>query len=373
MVVSSIVFHATLVCSVVFFVVSVNLAAKCPCSDVSLCKPLTTAPRKEVFIFRTGGSTWKHYDWSKITTVASFGEYDPQLMCTAHAHGARLVQAGGFPVSNLTNKDDWDKWINSQLSLVKNRFMDGINIDTEDVLIDPKSRNLLTELVNKTTHVFHEHIPGSQVTFDIAWTQKCYDQGFRCYDYKGLADVTDFLFVMDYDEMGGIKETCVADANSPINKTISGMEDYIKSGISPDKLVLGVPWYGYDYPCQNLTKNTCVIEHKPFWPVCDENVGTEKNYAVIMKLLANNATSGRLWNDEKKSPFFNYKDISTNSVHQIWYDDPESLKYKYDYVLNRKLRGVGSWHGDSLDYSNDPSAIQQTKAMWDALPALHNV
>lgn len=32
-----------------------------------------------------------------------------------------------------------------------------------------------------------------------------------------------------------------------------GYDDYIKTGINPKKLVMGIPWYGYDYTCQNLS------------------------------------------------------------------------------------------------------------------------
>ncbi len=36
----------------------------------------------------------------------------------------------------------------------------------------------------------------------------------------------------------------------------------------------------------------------------------------------------------------------------MWYDDPESLDYKMKYAKEKKLRGVGMWHVDCLDYSN---------------------
>ncbi|KAK5613482.1 hypothetical protein CRENBAI_021268 [Crenichthys baileyi] len=41
----------------------------------------------------------------------------------------------------------------------------------------------LTALVNETTEAFHREIPGSQVSFDVAWSPKCIDKrcsrGFR--------------------------------------------------------------------------------------------------------------------------------------------------------------------------------------------------
>ena len=48
----------------------------------------------QVFVFDVGHKTWKYYDWSQITTVVLFSNYDPELMCHAHAKGARVVLKG---------------------------------------------------------------------------------------------------------------------------------------------------------------------------------------------------------------------------------------------------------------------------------------
>lgn len=45
-------------------------------------------------MFDVGQKTWKSYDWSQITTVATFGKYDSELMCYAHSKGARVVLKG---------------------------------------------------------------------------------------------------------------------------------------------------------------------------------------------------------------------------------------------------------------------------------------
>ena len=48
----------------------------------------------QVFVFHVGGKTWKFYDWSRITTVVLFNNYDSELMCYAHSKGARVVLKG---------------------------------------------------------------------------------------------------------------------------------------------------------------------------------------------------------------------------------------------------------------------------------------
>ena len=72
-----------------------------------------------------------------------------------------------------------------------------------------------------------------------------------------------------------------------------------------------------------------------------------------------------MWNTTFKTPLFNYK-ASDVHIHQVWYDDPESLGIKYYNAAKAKLGGVAMWNIDSVDY-NDPSQSENTKAMWAAL------
>eukprot|EP00470_Lotharella_oceanica_P011542 CAMPEP_0170189182 /NCGR_PEP_ID=MMETSP0040_2-20121228/46217_1 /TAXON_ID=641309 /ORGANISM="Lotharella oceanica, Strain CCMP622" /LENGTH=75 /DNA_ID=CAMNT_0010436671 /DNA_START=71 /DNA_END=298 /DNA_ORIENTATION=+ len=66
------------------------------------------------------------------------------------------------------------------------------------------------------------------------------------------------------------------------------------------------------------------------------------------------------------SPFFNYK--GADGTRQIWYDDVQSLRMKYEMASSLELRGVGFWNLDTLDYSGeDPVGIADTNYMWDAV------
>lgn len=59
-----------------------------------------------------------------------------------------------------------------------------------------------------------------QVTVDVAWSPDCID--LRCYDNVGLAEASDFLFVMAYDEQSQIFGDCTARANSDYYMTEKG-------------------------------------------------------------------------------------------------------------------------------------------------------
>ncbi|KAK3561460.1 hypothetical protein QTP86_002812 [Hemibagrus guttatus] len=174
-----------------------------------------------VFVFDVGGKAWKFYDWSHVTTIAAFGKYDAELMCYAHSKGARLVLKGDVPLSDIVDATKRTAWITEKVNLAKSQFMDGINLDIEQAVEEfSPEYYALTALVKETTETFHSEIPGSQVSFDVAWSPKCIDK--RCYDYKAIADSCDLLFVMSYDEQSQIWGDCIAKANAPLNQTLTG-------------------------------------------------------------------------------------------------------------------------------------------------------
>ncbi|XP_054836059.1 di-N-acetylchitobiase [Eublepharis macularius] len=342
------------------------ISGACPCEDPSLCNPIAGTRDFEVFVFQVSGKSWKFYDWSQITTVAIFGKYDPELMCYAHSRGARVVLKGDVSVKEIVDPAFRTAWINQKVDLAKKQYMDGINIDIEQVVAKSSAEYYaLTALVQETTEAFHKAIPGSQVTFDVAWSPKCIDR--RCYNYTGIADSCDFVFVMSYDEQSQVWTDCIARANAPYNQTLTGYDDYIHMGINPKKLVMGVPWYGYDYSCLSLSKaHVCSIEEVSFRGApCSDAAGRQVPYRIIMN-LANSSITGILWNEEQKAPYFEYRDPH-GTIHQVWYDNPRSISLKAAYVKEHGLRGIGMWNGDCLNYSGGSVARQQTKAMWEAL------
>ncbi|XP_069837632.1 di-N-acetylchitobiase-like isoform X2 [Dendropsophus ebraccatus] len=286
-------------------------------------------------------------------------------MCFAHSKGARFVLKGYVPVKYIVDPHNRTAWIAEKVKLAKDQYMDGINLDIEQRVSNGSAEYYaLTALVEETTEAFHREIPGSQVTFDVVWIPNV---AHEFYNYTAIADLCDFLFVMSYDEPPENRTAHIAAANAAFNQTIAGYEQFIHIGVYPKKLVMGVPWYGYDHICHNLTEdNQCKLGKSSFQGAKGVNLeGTQVPYRTMMKQV-NNSMTGRLWDDIQKAPFYNYKDTKGN-IHQVWYDDPQSISLKVAYVKKLGLRGIGMWNGDLLDYSNDPIARQQTAAMWKAL------
>ncbi|XP_069497820.1 di-N-acetylchitobiase-like isoform X2 [Ambystoma mexicanum] len=280
-------------------------------------------------------------------------------MCYAHSKRARVVLAGNVELRYIIDPNNRTAWINQQVDQAKKMHLDGINLDIEEgVLMFSPAYYALTALVQETAKTFHKEIQGSQVSFDGTWSPTA--DLTRCYNYSAIAKACDFLFVMSYDMRYIIG---LAGANSPYEQALAGYEAYIKLGINPEKLLMGVPWYGYDYICRNLHEpRVCTLKHtRPY----KSKVGDQVCYCTLMKQV-NGSLTGRLWDDKDKSPYFDYKDAA-GYFHQVWYDDPQSISLKAAYVKERGLGGIGMWHANCLDYSDDPVAIQQTKDMWKAL------
>ena len=339
----------------------------CPCSDPDLCKPLNIGPRKEIIGFVTAKDNWRMYNYTYLTTLAIFTELDPQLVCHAHQNNVRVVLAANFDLSKLDDFDYRDQWISTTLDSVKSSFVDGINIDVEDPIssIGSKTDQLFMIFLDEIATAFHREIPGSSVSADVAWSPHCIDG--RCYDHLSMANYMDFLVVMSYDERSQIRHgPCIASANSALPQTSSGIREFFQLGIHPWKLVLGQPWYGYDYTCISLDDNgTCNIQEVPFRGVnCSDAAGMQVQYYDILKLMKTR-DAGRQWDDTLKAPYFTYMD-DNEIYHQVWYDDPESLEYKYSYAHLMGMRGLAFWNIDQLDYTDaNSNAINQP--MWSAI------
>ncbi|XP_061489490.1 di-N-acetylchitobiase-like isoform X3 [Rhineura floridana] len=234
-------------------------------------------------------------------------------MCYAHSKGSRIVLKGDVSVKKMVDSAARADWIKEKVDLAKMQYMDGINIDIEQQVKKSSAEYYaLTDLVKEMTEAFHKEIPGSQVTFDLAWCPDCIDK--RIYDYTGIVDSCDFVFVMSYDEQSRMWPHCIVGANAPYNQTLAGYDNYIRKGINPKKLVMGVPWYGYDYTCQGLSKDhVCSFAKIPFQGApCSDAAGHQVPYKIIMN-QTNHSLSGILWDEEQKAPYLEYKAIPSAS------------------------------------------------------------
>ncbi|XP_038649582.1 di-N-acetylchitobiase-like isoform X2 [Scyliorhinus canicula] len=302
----------------------------CPCTSPDMCIPLPADHQfqVEVIVFDHGGTDYQHYDWSKITVVVLDDRFSKEILCTAHANNVRILMKGTSIPQSLVSKHNRQIWINRNLGFVKTLHMDGIFLELRDIIKHGTTdKESLTHLINETTKAFHHAIAGSQSQM---WNE------------------------------------CFAKANAPYGHTYSGLSAYINLGIDSRKLVMGVPWYGYDYPCKHFIEpGRCKLEPVPVQGApCSSEVAKQIPYKEVMEQLPKSLT-GRYWDDNYKSPYYVYK--ANNIYHEVWYDDPESISLKSTIMKKLKLGGIGVWFGAGLNYSFSPKAAMQTEDMWNAL------
>ena len=280
--------------------------------------PPITPPLQEVLGFVLSQDNWPFYNWSVITTIAMFTSWNNALMCHAHSKGVRVVINAEFPIQNLSNADQRAVWVQKTLETVQENFADGINVDIESPTQNGTDQSaLLTLLMSELFTAFKKVSLDYQVTFDVAWSPRCIDD--RCYQFDQLAKFTDFLVIMAYDERSQIFGPCIASANSALVTTTMGVQQYLDLGIDADRLVLGLPWYGYNYPCVNVSddRRICDIPIVPFRGVnCSDAAGSEVGYSNIEDLVREHTLSVK-WDEALESPFFTYLNPVDKQFHQV--------------------------------------------------------
>ncbi|CAN8010638.1 unnamed protein product [Ixodes pacificus] len=357
----------------------------CPCGNRTLCDIVNSTELQEViaFVRECNKTVWSQFDWTRLTSIVLVNFNDAQLYCYAHERQVAVIYSVSFPASLLANSTDQTHWIKKQLTYAESNFLDGINIDF-DAPVDKGSAEsrALEQLVNDTAVAFHTLLPGSRVTFNAPWSPNGVDGCF--YNYSAIANASDLLLVKAYDQQkGSFERPCAARPNADFFKVSKGIREYLDLGIKSHRLVLTVPWFGYDYSCLHMTvKNSCLIEEgRPRGSICSGSVATRRSYAELVLMIDANATlGGVLWNNATLTPYFNYNRCwgtvegttvpppgeDVTQLHQVQFDNPKSLTFKISLAVGLNLRGIAVWSANDLGYENP---LNETVAeMWGALP-----
>lgn len=152
-----------------------------------------------------------------------------------------------------------------------------------------------------------------------------------------VADIVDHIFLMGYD-LHGPWDTS-ADFNAPLH-TPSGaspqgkssiadsVQAYLDKGIPAEKLVLGMPLYGYAYQGVSSQNNGLYSTYTSAKSV---------SYRTLKKNYLSNAAYRQYRHQEAQVPYL------YGSRTFISYDDAESLAAKAALARSRDLGGIGFW------------------------------
>lgn len=271
----------------------------------------------------------------------------------AHAHGVKVLLTvtlfGSTSIRTfLQNAAARGTLVDNLLAQVSGAGADGVVVDFETPAGSEKT--LYAAFIGELAAAFHAQLPGSHVcvcTPSVNW-----GDGIPLRD---LAERADSLFIMGYDYYySGGNPGPVAPLSHPSGSpwaTWAGIEQTLQDYLYGDvgvgdayrgKLILGVPYYGIDWP----TTGTGV-------PTSSAGTGTARVYTTA---ATSAAAHGRVWDAWSATPYYGYFDAS--QPRQCWYDDAESLGLKYDRVNALGLGGAGMW---ALNYDGARAEL------WDSI------
>lgn len=194
---------------------------------------------------------------------------------------------------------------------------------------------------------------------------------YRCFDLVQIRPLVDWITVMAYDFYTGDSETTHFNAPlfqvsfDPGNGAYNGdsaVKAYLAKGIPPEKIILGVPFYGRAW--KGVIENQNGLYQQNTGPFADLHLpvgtwgeGGEIEYRAIKQYYL--GSWPRFWQNEAQVPWlYNPKEHIT-----LTYDDPESLAAKANYARAKQLGGISIWQISSDD--KEHSLLQAlVKHLW---------
>lgn len=210
--------------------------------------------------------------------------------------------------------------INNIKVLLKAKRYYGVIIDFER--IPPADRTAYNNFLKKFTTDLHKE--SYVVATALAPKTSDIKEGswHGAHDYKAHGAIVDFVIIMTYEwGWSGGPPMAVA----PINE-VEKVIKYALSVIPSKKIIMGIPFYGYDWTLPYLPKGEFA-----------KSIGNEEAVKIA---IANH--SEIKYDTKAQSPYFNYTDTD-KAQHVVWFEDARSIQAKLKLASRSKLRGVSYW------------------------------
>ena len=220
----------------------------------------------------------------------------------------------------FTNKEAEDRLIENVANNMKQKGYKGLNIDFE--FIYPKDREGLLSFIEKMKKRMTQD--GYYMQVALAPKTSAAQKGllYEAHDYPAIGKVTDHVLLMTY-EWGYLYGPPMA--TSPVNK-VQQVLDYAVSAIEPQKILLGVPNYAYDWTL-------------PFVKG-ESRADTISNQEAIRRAAKYRVNI--IFDEQAQSPYYFYTD-EENQIHVVWFDDVRSMDAKMRLIPKYGLDGAGIW------------------------------
>ncbi|MCE5287142.1 MAG: hypothetical protein LLG02_15040 [Pelosinus sp.] len=250
---------------------------------------------------------------------------EAEYVAAAHKKGYKvwaLVNNGFDP--NITHTILYspaarEKVINQLVFYAALYQLDGINIDFENIYDDDKDQ--LSDFIGEISGILKQQNLTLSIDVTVPANVSFWS---KCYDRKKLAEITDYVMVMTYDEYW---------ASSPVSGPVASL-GWVESSLQKtlkevpkQKLLMGIPFYTRQWAESDID-GTIKAKSKTMSMMDVESCIKERNLEVV-------------WVDDKG---LNYTEYYTDDKrYRIWIEDERSLTLKTSLVDKYDLAGIAAW------------------------------
>lgn len=223
-------------------------------------------------------------------------------------------------INSVVNSAEYtNRLIQNLLQVMTEKGYQGVDIDFEFIL--PQDRDAFTAFVRQVAEAMRA--AGYHTSVALAPKTSADQPGllYEGKDYRAIGEAADHVLLMTY-EWGYTYGPPMAVA--PLNQ-VRRVVEYAVTEIPREKIDLGIPNYGYDWPLpfeRGVTKATTI-----------------GNVQAVRIAVAKGAEI--LFDELSMSPYFTYEENGV--MHEVWFEDVRSMNAKFNLIDEYSLRGCGYW------------------------------
>lgn len=228
-------------------------------------------------------------------------------------------------------------FISNAIYMVNERNLNGINIDFEYLGTPTQQvRDGFTRLITNLSLELQHQMPGSDLTVDTYLVSGSEQDIF---DLPLLAKSVNAFVIMGYDMHNPLGNPGPVSAMGGETNIIGYVQGYLEQ-VPADKLILAVPYYGYDWTVDATgnSQGSSTVQILPYAQIAQES----KNYQLI-------------WDSTSQTPSYTYTDTN-GQKHIVDFENIRSLGIKYDFINEKNLKGVGIW---ALGYDGNNTNLEK--------------
>ncbi|SFQ22434.1 glycosyl hydrolase family 18 protein [Salibacterium halotolerans] len=220
----------------------------------------------------------------------------------------------------LQNEERRNRMLDEALAIMQEKGFLGIDFDLE--YVGAENREAYNELMREARARLDEY--GYLLSSALAPKVEPGMTGdlYEGHDYAVHGELADFVFLMTYEwgYSGGPPQ-----AVAPVDQ-VQRVIEYALTLMPADKIMLGMPLYGYDWTL-------------PFVQGETQAEAIDHQQALQLALEYNAAIS---FDETAQSPYFTYYD-ETGAQHEVWFEDARTVQAKFNMIKENGLRGMFYW------------------------------